>query len=144
MEGLDIDALVAEHGLTRDEAAEVVRRMKSTRLEPWAPLEYLKRGYLQKSPKDKSYVFKPYVVLGDLPCQETPMIIFLKYRGVTNNYILYIYMYIYGLYIAKDETPPTKKPSSPRSTPGKAWELFRFCGSIAFVFWVLPPYIYSK
>ena len=37
MEGLDIDALVAEHGLTRDEAAEVVRRMKSTRLEPWAP-----------------------------------------------------------------------------------------------------------
>ena len=29
-------------------------------------------------------------------------------------------MYISGLYIAKDETPPTKKPSSPRSTPGKA------------------------
>ena len=36
MEGLDIDVLMAEHGLTRLEAAEVVRRMKSSKAELWA------------------------------------------------------------------------------------------------------------
>ena len=32
---MDLDTLVAEHGLTREEAAEVVRRLKAAPLAPW-------------------------------------------------------------------------------------------------------------
>ena len=33
--GMDLDTLVAEHGLTREEAAEVVRWLKAAPLAPW-------------------------------------------------------------------------------------------------------------
>ena len=33
--GMDLDSLAAEHGLTREEAAEVVRRLKAAPLAPW-------------------------------------------------------------------------------------------------------------
>ena len=45
------------------------------------------------------------------------------YEYFWNTYGVHkIYMFgIQGLLISKDETPPAKKSSSPKSTPGKAW-----------------------
>ena len=64
--GMDLDTLVAEHGLTREEAAEVVRRLKAAPLAPWLLTRcffHLKRDsniYIYKS--NNKYVYTKHII----------------------------------------------------------------------------------
>ena len=51
---MDLDTLVAEHGLTREEAAEVVRRLKAAPLAPWL----LTRCFFHLKRDSNIYIYK--------------------------------------------------------------------------------------